>query len=214
MRIACVSDLHEHLVEVPPCDLLVVAGDLTYAFGGSTDKRRWLEGAFAEWLEAVPADEIVVVAGNHDREIEQSGFPAGLRCHYLQDQPVELLGISIWGTPWQPWFHDWAFNAPRVGGESFLADQFSAIPVATDVVVCHGPPLGYGDRTPHGHVGSAALTETIDRVNPGLVVCGHIHSGAGRYARGEVSIINASIVDERYEPIRQPDVVELDPPAR
>jgi Icc-related predicted phosphoesterase len=209
MRVACTSDLHEHLPEVPPCDLLLIAGDLTYAFGGKADKQAWLEGPFAGWLDDVPAQEVVVIAGNHDRVIEGHGFPPGLRCTYLQDEAVDVLGLSVWGTPWQPWFHGWAFNAPRVEGESFLAERFSAVPPRTDVVVCHGPPLGYGDRTAVGRVGSAALTATIDRVEPRLVVCGHIHGDAGRFRRGGTEIVNASLVDERYEPVREVPVLEL-----
>jgi hypothetical protein len=37
------------------------------------------------WLERVPTDKIVLVAGNHDQSIEAQGLPDGLRCHYLQD---------------------------------------------------------------------------------------------------------------------------------
>jgi hypothetical protein len=77
----------------------------------------------------------VLVAGNHDQSVEAWGLPDGLRCHYLQDAEVELSGLRIWGTPWQPWFYDWAFNAPRRDGELFLATKFDAIPSGIDVVV-------------------------------------------------------------------------------
>jgi Icc-related predicted phosphoesterase len=120
--IVCISDLHEHLVDVPACDLLLIA------------------------------------AGNHDQSIEAWGIPEELRCHYLQDAAIELFGLRIWGTPWQPWFYDWAFNAPRRNGEEFLASKFETIPADTDIVVAHGPPHGFGDRTSrqggHAHVGS------------------------------------------------------------
>jgi Icc-related predicted phosphoesterase len=209
VRVACAADLHEHLVEVPECDLLVIAGDLTYAFGGSKDKRRWLAGPFAEWLAAVPAREVVVVAGNHDVDVERDGFPDGLRCRYLQDEGAEVLGLTVWGTPWQPWFYGWAFNAPRDDGEVFLAEKFAAVPAGADIVVCHGPPLGYGDSTRGGRAGSSALTETVDRVAPPLLVCGHIHSGAGRFRRGATEIVNAALVDDRYELVNRVELVEL-----
>jgi Icc-related predicted phosphoesterase len=209
MRVACLSDLHEHLVDIPECDLLLLGGDLTFAFGGSRDKRAWLESEFAGWLAHVPAREVVAVAGNHDKDIEAHGFPDGLRCHYLEDAAIELLGLTIWGTPWQPWFHDWAFNAPRDGGEKFLAGKFAAIPAGTDIVLAHGPPLGYGDRLATGdRAGSSAEVELIDRVEPRLLACGHIHSDAGRWQRGRTEIINASIVDDSYELAR--DLVLVD----
>ena len=34
-------------------------------------------------------------------------------CIYLQDSSVELFGLKIYGTPWQPEFCGWAFNLPR-----------------------------------------------------------------------------------------------------
>lgn len=209
MRLVCTSDLHEHLPDVPACDLLVVAGDLTHLLGGAEDKREFVAGPFARWLEEVPAQEVVVVAGNHDLAIEQDGFPPGLRCHYLEDSGTEVGGLGVWGTPWQPWFHDLAFNAPRDDGERFLAERFERIPEGTDVLVCHTPPRGYGDTTPVGDVGSEALVTAIDRVRPRLVVCGHIHGGAGSYARGATQILNASLVDDRYAPAHAPVVVDL-----
>jgi Icc-related predicted phosphoesterase len=33
------------------------------------------------------------------------------------------------------------------------------------------------------------------------VVCGHIHSGYGRYQLGDTEIINASLVDNDYRPV-------------
>jgi Icc-related predicted phosphoesterase len=209
--IVCISDLHEHLVDIPACDLLLIAGDVSFAFKGDlTAKRAFLAGEFKQWLERVPADEIVLVAGNHDQSIEAQGLPDGLRCHYLQDAGLELFGLRIWGTPWQPWFYDWAFNAPRRDGEEFLASKFAAIPVDTDIVVAHGPPRGYGDLTLGGeHVGSTAMTRTLERVQSRLMVCGHIHPAHGRYRLGATEIINASLVNEDYRPVNPVINIEL-----
>lgn len=73
------------------------------------------------------------------------------------------------------------------------------------------PPRGYGDRTsrPGGdeHVGSTALTGTLERVKPRLMVCGHIHESYGSYTLGRTEVINVSLVDERYQPLHP--VVEL-----
>ena len=44
-------------------------------------------------------------------------------------------------------------------------------------------------------------------MKPQLMVCGHIHPGYGRYQLGDTEIINAALVDDRYEPVNPP--VEL-----
>jgi Icc-related predicted phosphoesterase len=212
--IVCVSDLHEHLVDVPACDLLLIAGDVSFAAKGDlAAKHAFLTGPFKRWLSRVPAREIVLVAGNHDQSIEAWGIPDGLRCHYLEDEGIELFGLKLWGTPWQPWFLDWAFNAPRLEGEAFLASKFDRIPTDTDVVVAHGPPHGYGDRATrpasYEHVGSTAMTATLERVEPRLVVCGHIHSGYGSYRLGDTEIVNASLVDDGYRPVNRVVSVSL-----
>jgi Icc-related predicted phosphoesterase len=100
-----------------------------------------------------------------------------------------------------PWFYDWAFNAPRRHGEAFPASKFEPIPADTDIVVAHGPPHGYGDRTGNEHVGSTAMTETFERVRPRLTVCGHIHPAHARYRLGETQIVNASLIDDQYRPV-------------
>lgn len=219
MRVVCTADLHEHLAEMPVGDLLLIAGDLTSAFGGARDKRDFLTGSFAQWLASVHATDVVVVAGNHDRVIENDGFPHDLTCHYLEDDAISIGGLKVWGTPWQPWFHDWAFNAATDRWRALRRREVPAHPrghrhhhqsrSAPRLRRRHGPPLGYGDRTAIGNVGSEALTAAIDRVQPRLVVCGDIHEDAGRFRRGPTEIVNASLVDQTYSPANPPIVIDV-----
>src|SRR4051812_12302796 len=113
MLIRALSDLHGTLPEIAPCDLLLLGGDLCPV----TDHRLsyqadWLDTTFRRWLEQVPARRIVAVAGNHDLVFEKAPYllPRDLPWTYLQDSGCTWEGLQLYGTPWQPWFFDWAFN--------------------------------------------------------------------------------------------------------
>jgi Icc-related predicted phosphoesterase len=203
VRVAVLADLHGQLPEVPDCDLLLLAGDLCPAVDHGVERQaQWLGDEFRAWLEAAPTEQIVAIAGNHDFVFERQPelVPGDLPWTYLQDASTELAGLTIWGSPWTPWFFDWAFNAPKDGGEAFLAEHYAAIPEGTDVLLIHGPARGYGDRTTAGvDAGSTALLDAIDRVQPKLCAYGHIHEARGQWTRGATTLINAASVDTLYE---------------
>jgi 3',5'-cyclic AMP phosphodiesterase CpdA len=210
VRIAAVSDIHGHLPAVPPCDLLLLGGDLCPVSDHDPDfQARWLDTEFRAWLEAVPARHIIGVAGNHDFIFERAPdqVPAGLRWVYLEDTGAEVEGLRVWGSPWQPPFFDWAFNLD----DAERAAKWALIPDGTEVLVLHGPPYGYGDHTlpyrgrPGQRVGCrhlAARLEQLPRLR--LAVFGHIHPGQGLSAAAwnpAVALANVSLVNERYEPV-------------
>lgn len=87
--------------------------------------------------------------------------------------------VNFFGSPWQPSFCDWAFNAD-IGPE--LAEKWKAIPNDVDVLITHGPPRGILDRNSDGFVcGCPDLrNEVLDRVKPRLHVFGHIHESYGK----------------------------------
>src|SRR5688572_13119678 len=206
MIVAAVSDLHGHLPDIgAACDLLLIAGDICPVTDHSLrTQTEFLNGPFREWLERVPARHVVGVAGNHDFLFvqEPDRVPTDLRWTYLQDRETVVDGMKVYGTPWQPWFCDWAFNLY----EDQLAKKWDLIPGDVDVLVCHGPPHGYGDLTTRGvRTGSPSLLEKILRVRPRLVVFGHIHEGRGRWTvradDREIIFANVTVVDVRYRPV-------------
>ena len=201
MRVAAVADLHGWLPDVAPCDLLLLAGDLCPVADHAPDvQAQWLDGPFRAWLEAQPAAAIAAIAGNHDLVFEQAPrLVPDLPWTYLEDSAARVAGLELWGSPWTPWFYDWAFNAPRIEGESFLQERYAGAPPATDVLLLHGPPAGYGDVVSHEwSVGSTAALELVDRVTPALCVYGHIHEGRGAWRRGETQLANVAAVDASY----------------
>ena len=218
MKVTAVSDLHGHLPAVAPCDLLLLAGDLCPADDHSTfAQMKFLAGPFADWLEQVPAARVVGVAGNHDFIFERKPdlVPRTLRWDYLQDGGAEVGGLKVYGTPWQPWFHDWAFNLY----EEELVKKWAKVPDGTDVLVCHGPPFGFGDAaegpgTSNRRTGSPGLLRRIEEVAPRLVVFGHIHEGRGRWevrtpgGKG-VTLANVTLVDRHYRAVHEPMTFEV-----
>jgi predicted phosphodiesterase len=199
--VCCLSDLHGHLPEVPPCDLLLLAGD----YCRNHRDRSWYDRTFRWWLTELRdrGTPVVGVAGNHDFLFEQEpAFAHSLPWTYLCDSGCTAAGLSIWGSPWQPRFYDWAFNLD----EPELVEKWALIPDGIDVLLLHGPPHGYGDFSPMGrvHTGSPGLAARIEQLKPRLVVNGHIHSGYGVYTLGETTVVNAAHVDESYHPANPP----------
>ena len=209
MRVCCVADLHGNLPEIPPCDLLLLGGDLVPLNAHRAARgRAWLDGEFRAWLDAIPAaTQVVGVAGNHDFVFQEGdlGLDPPLRWTYLQDSGATVLGLSIWGTPWQPTFFNWAFNLD----EDELAGKWDLIPEGIDVLLLHGPPFGHGDSTPRGPVGSRSLLRRIQALKPKLAVAGHIHSGYGVHAIGPTTLACCSLLDDDYAPKHRPILVDV-----
>jgi Icc-related predicted phosphoesterase len=208
MRFVCLADLHGYLPAVPPCDVLLVAGDVCPTTDERPEsQRRWLGTTFARWLAEVPAATVVGVAGNHDFVGESD--PAALRdldWHYLQDETAEIGGVTYFGSPWTLPFQDWAFMLDEEG----MAERWSRIPEGIDVLCVHSPPLGYGDWIAGETIGSSSLLAAIDLRAPKLCVFGHLHQGYGRWRRGDSELVNAAYCGMDYKPAHEPVVIDLD----
>lgn len=211
MRIVCLSDTHNdlHELEVPEGDMLIHAGDFTGR--GSPQEVE----AFAAQFAAYPHEHKIVIAGNHDWTFERNRFlgeeilrrAGGIT--YLQDSEVTIDGFRIYGSPWQPWFHNWAFNVHR--GPKLRA-IWEKIPTGVDILVTHGPPFGILDVAPrNGHVGCEDLTAELARIKPRLHVFGHIHDAYGIVEKDGTIYVNACNDNERYNPVNPPIVVDLEP---
>ena len=207
VRLICMSDTHNRhrKIVVPDGDILVHAGDMS-GLGRPEEI-----AAFGRWLAGLPHRHKIVIAGNHDFLFEQEPERArGLlgACHYLFDEGVEVEGLRFWGSPWQPWFHNWAFNLQR--GPA-LHEKWAQIPAGTDVLITHGPPLGHGDRVAAGErVGCAELRAAVRRVRPRLHVFGHIHEGYGVTEKDGTRFANASTCTVDYKATNPPLVIDLE----
>lgn len=219
MKITAVSDLHGYFPRLIGGDLLIVAGDLTAC---DTDIQHY---QFCEWLDAAPYRKKIVIAGNHDNNIQRNMIDKLDRCLYLEDEGCEFEGLKIWGTPWILWFHGINPHCKAfTGTEAHLKKKFDLIPHDTDILICHGPPFGildkiyeWGDKDKPKLTGSKELLAKIMEVKPKLVIFGHIHEHGNR--RGHfadfsenyyIDFNNVSIVNERYEAVNKPTEIRFD----
>jgi Icc-related predicted phosphoesterase len=233
MRITLISDTHTKHHELswdpadlPGGDLLIHAGDLMNSGRSEIDIH-----SFCEWFEGLNQYEHkVFIAGNHDRMFEN--YPEKAMeivnsyklIDYLQDDWIivgdglinetgEKQTAKIYGSPWQPWFYDWAFNLPK-GGPGLMA-KWEAIPKDTDILITHGPPQDHLDISgpPYNepHLGCALLREKVDEQPPKIHVFGHIHGGYGYKFHNGTHFFNASILNERYEYVNRPVTFDWNP---
>jgi Icc-related predicted phosphoesterase len=207
MKVVLLSDTHGYLPEIPECDLMIHAGDICPVSNHTRQyQAQWLRTDFTDWLNKIPANHKVVIAGNHDFVLQESKkIGRELPCHYLQDSSVEIEGFKIHGSPWSNHFGNWAFMAD----DQLLEGVYSKIADDTDILISHSPPKGYGDRIQYydllageqdEHVGSQALRDRCDDLNLKLCVFGHIHEGFGETKAGNTTFANVSYVRSDYSP--------------
>lgn len=209
MRVVAVADTHcfeAELGALPAGDVFIHAGDLLRR--GTLDELRDV----AAWIRGLPHPVKVVVAGNHDwcfvRERAAAVELLGPDVVYLEDAEREVDGVRFWGSPWQPEYHDWAFNLPR--GRA-LAEKWARIPSGIDVLITHGPPRGFGDRAPvAGRAGCEELLQAARRVRPALHLFGHVHQDGGVWWDDGICLANVTT----WECERGATVLDLDPSTR
>ena len=204
MRVLCISDIHSNFAafdpaKMPDAEICVVAGDIT-EYGHSGPRSGDLDSA-REWLavlgERYPT---FVIPGNHDIGVRNSDFSGIDGITGILGRRAECLGLSLFGVSLSP-----TYLFPRMArmfdfmtvdpDEESAAFDFDPV----DIVVSHSPPLGYLDRLSDKdsqrfgpHIGSGCLLEYIERHQPKLVVCGHVHNDAGEATIGKTLVVNTA----------------------
>jgi Icc-related predicted phosphoesterase len=206
MIIDCISDLHGYYPKLEGGDLLIVAGDLT---------ARDLEtehALFDYYCNEQNYKKIIVIGGNHDEVLQEQRIKYQF-CEYLCDSGTEFEGLKIWGSPWTKTFpginpHCKAFTCET---EEELANKWALIPDDTDILITHSPSFGNYDWIKNydgsigPSVGSLSLWMKCLEIVPKLHVFGHIHEAYGNCQHNNgIRLVNASIVNENYEPVNKP----------
>ena len=203
MRLTFLSDTHNKHKSIPKESLL--GGDIIF-HSGDLSSRGYVHEVenFLAWYSKLDYKYKVFIAGNHDFLFQDdpkkcqeilSRYPDVI---YLQDSFVEIEGLKIWGSPWQPEFYNWAFNLPRNGPE--LLEKWRMVPGDCDILLTHGPPFGILDVLSDGkRVGCEVLYEEVTKfINPKIHSFGHIHCGYGYKNIDGTVYLNSSSLDEDY----------------
>jgi hypothetical protein len=146
VRFVCISDTHGRhraIKHVPPGDVLLHAGDITNV----GELEQLLD--FSAWLAELPHVHKVVIAGNHDVTLDRAHYSQAAQrrrwhrnrpydidecraaltnCTWLEDAATTVEGYTIYGSPWQPEFCDWACVRYTMPG--------NATPTRSDALPC------------------------------------------------------------------------------
>lgn len=176
MKVQIFSDIHgdvktlEKLLSVP-ADIYISAGDLS-TFG------KGLDGCSAAL--AKHAGRVWSLPGNHETAAQNAEFcaRAGLTDFHQQ---VRQIGSTNWAG--LGYSNPTPFNTPGEYSEEQIAEALEAFRgYAPLYLVVHAPPYGskLDEFAPGKHAGSRAVREFVEREQPEIAFCGHIHECGGK----------------------------------
>ncbi|MGV6803469.1 MAG: metallophosphoesterase family protein [Ruegeria sp.] len=175
MKVLAFSDLH--MARNRAADLVAasVDADLVIGAGDYCNMRQGLDEAIG-MLSGIAAPLVLVPGNAESAEELLDAAPEGV--HVLHGSAmtvdrVRLFGMG-YGVPVTP-FGDWSCDLTEPEATELL-DRCEA----TDILIVHSPPKGYGDQTSQGtSVGSVSVRDAVERLQPALVLSGHIHDSWG-----------------------------------
>lgn len=224
MKIAITSDLHGYLPDIHKCEVVLICGDIS-PLNIQKDHYKmeyWMRSEFANWVNNLPCNHVIMVAGNHDKYLEDImndevtiyesiTKPTKGKLEILYNNLVcitsdDNLPYFIWGTPYCKQFYNWSFML----SEKELIEKYAEMPAHCDIVLSHdSPKIGTVgtilQRSDNVDAGNMPLAKAIKEKEPQYVFCGHIHSGCHKLKTyrgyGTTKIANVSYLDENYQPV-------------
>jgi len=181
MKILATADLHGAQyrlnillknVEIYSPDLVVICGDITQFGPGEMAKN---------FLDQIPVTTFAI-PGNIDTDdvnkaIDQSKA-TNINMKRVEKNGVPFVGIN---------------GVNPVLTTMFLNSKEKMLDESV-VLVSHVPPHGLQDKVFLGmHSGNIELREIVDKYNPRLVLCGHIHEDPGITRTDKTIIVNCSM---------------------
>ena len=168
LKIVAISDTHGMLPELPECDVVCCAGDISpleYQ-NDQTQMLGWFYLVFLPWVESLPCKKFVMISGNHDfflqnihrRLINESN---GYRIYTWRSAfdvmnkllPGNLRGkynklVYLFDSYYEyeghrfygtPWIRDLS-NWAFYQDNDTLMEKYKNIPKKCDVIITHMPP--------------------------------------------------------------------------
>ena len=174
-RLLAFSDMHMSRRCAAEIRAASADADLVIGAGDFCNTRQGLDEAM-EMLWTV-LDKAVLVPGNAESAEELRA--AAPEATVLHGEGCDRAGLAIFGlgyaVPETP-FGSWSCDLSETTATIMLSKMTHA-----DLMIVHSPPKGIADRARDGRsLGSAAIRDAIARVQPRLVVCGHIHDSWGK----------------------------------
>ncbi len=199
MKILAFTDIHGSYKKVGETlsrvssDVIVLGGDLTV--GGTPAE---VERVIVEWKKF--GRPLLAVAGNMDsQEIDETLQAEGVS---INGRGVTIGDVGFFGVSASPFS---PLHTPYEISEEELAKRidsgYRAVKGArVKVFVPHVPPHDTKvDKVFMGlHAGSKSVRQFIDREQPDVVICGHIHEARGQDRIGKSKIVNCGPAGKGY----------------
>jgi uncharacterized protein len=188
VRVLAFSDLHCDLGQAAELVEMSADADVVIGAGDFASVHEGLERTI-ETLGAIEAPTLLVPGNNETEDALRAAAGSWTNATVLHGESTDIDGTSFYGLgagiPVTPW--DWSFDLSDEDAEPLLHECPQGA-----VMIVHSPPQGHVDVSGAGqHLGSVAVLEAIERKQPPLVVCGHIHESWGEESQvGSTRIVN------------------------
>lgn len=175
MLILAISDIHgsknakkiiKKMITKYNPDILIIAGDITHY------------GPLDYGIDLLNSIDIKTLAipGNCDPEelINEIDKSKAINLHLKKIEMDNLIFIGIGGSNITP------MNTIFELTEDEIFESLDKTMTDNAILVTHAPPKNHLDIvTGFGNVGSESILKIVEKFNPRLVICGHIHEARG-----------------------------------
>jgi Icc-related predicted phosphoesterase len=175
LRLQIFSDIHNDWKALER--LLSVDADYYIAAG---DQVSWARGLDAcGEIMRTRGDKVYVLPGNHESAAQVAAMCARYGLHNFHERHFQ---VGRWRVAGLGYSSPTPFETPGEYSEAQLAERLERFAELKQLVlICHAPPFGTAlDRVRPGlNAGSKAVRDFIEKHQPELFFCGHIHEAEG-----------------------------------